>query len=59
MQIGERFPQVPIEVLPIIQAGAGQRPIIELKSEWFDEVEGGAGGDAEAADVAGIGRNFR
>lgn len=46
-------------MLPIIQTGAGQRPVIELKSEWFDEVEGGAGGDAEASDVACIGRNFR
>lgn len=54
----EGFPEPPIEVFPIIEAGTGQGAIVDAKPERFDQVEAGAGGDAEASDGPGIGGDF-
>jgi hypothetical protein len=48
-------PAPPIELLPVIHAGAFELAIIEFEAKGFDEVEGGAGGGAKAGDVAGVG----
>ena len=53
------FPTVPFQVLPVIEAGAFEIFIFEFETERFDQVQGRAGGSAEARDVAGVGRDFR
>jgi len=48
-----------VEVLPIVQPRSLQAGVRDFESKGLDQVEGGAGSEAEAADVASIGGDFR
>ena len=49
----------PIEVLPIVQAGAADMAIVDQEAQGTDEPQLGADGHARAADVAGVEGDFR
>jgi hypothetical protein len=51
-------PEVDVAVLPVVHAGAAEGFFVEGESEGLDEVESGAGGEAEAGDVAGVWGDF-
>ena len=59
LQGGEVRPAAAVDVFPIVEAGTLQGAVINIESQWPDEVKNGAGGEAKAADIAGVGRNFR
>lgn len=50
---------MPMKEFPIIHSSTFKLAIIELESQRFDQVQGGAGGCAEAGHIAGIGGNLR
>jgi hypothetical protein len=43
---------------PVVKPGAAARLFGDVETEGVDEVEGAAGGDAGAADVAGVVGDF-
>ena len=47
-----------VHVLPIVQPCPLQAGVRDLEPEGLDQMEGGAGSEAEAADVAGVGGDF-
>jgi hypothetical protein len=47
-----------VDGIPVVEAGAAELGVGDLEAEGFDEMEAGAGGGAEARDVAGVGGNF-
>ena len=51
-------PAMPLDLLPVIHSSPLQVTVIELESEWLDQVEQRAGGGAQAGHIAGIGRDF-
>ena len=59
VQLIERIPQRQPDILPIVEACASQRLIIDGKAEWFDEMKVSISGEAEPANVAGVRRDFR
>ena len=52
-------PAPPLEVLPVVHAGAAELAVVEIEAKGLDEVKGGLGGGAEAGDAAGVGGDFR
>lgn len=48
-QIIEGIPETQLDVFPIIEADAPDLSVVEGESERLDEMEGGAGGEAEPA----------
>ena len=44
--------------VPVVEAGAAELGVGDLETEGFDEMQAGAGGGAEAGDVAGVGGDF-
>ena len=46
-------------VFVIVQPGAAQALVIQLETQWLDQVQLAAGVGTQADDVAGIGRDFR
>lgn len=54
----EAVPKVEVDILPVIESGAANCFFVERKSERFDEVEAGAGGEGKAASRSGIVRDF-
>ena len=46
------------EVWPVVEAGASAAGVVQAEAEGTDEPESGAGGDAGAADGAGVGGDF-
>lgn len=46
------------DVFPVVEASALDFAFVEGEAEWFDEVEGSAGGEAGAAGVAGVPVDF-
>ena len=48
-----------LDGIPVVQARAAKLGVGDGKSEGFDQVEAGAGGGAQAGNVAGVGRDFR
>lgn len=47
------------EMRPVIEAGAFESSIRKEKTQLSDKMKLGLKTDARAADVAGVGRNFR
>ena len=47
-----------VQVLPIVQSRALQAGVRDFEPKWLDQVKGGAGSEAEATDVAGVGGDF-
>jgi hypothetical protein len=48
-----------LDLVPIIQAGALERTIVDGESKRLDEMERASGRGAKARDVARVGRNLR
>ena len=47
-----------LDGIPIVEAGAAELGVGDLKAQRLDQMEAGAGGGAQAGDVAGVGRDF-
>ena len=47
------------DVGPVVETGPAEVAVVEIESQWLDEVEGGAGCGAESGDRAGVGGDFR
>ena len=47
-----------VQVLPVAQAGATYRLVIERKAQWLHQMQMGAGDHAGTAYIARIGRNL-
>lgn len=47
-----------VQVLPVAQAGATYRLVVERKAQWLHQMQTGAGDHAGTADIARIGRNL-
>jgi hypothetical protein len=45
-------------MLPVVQAGAAQVFLIQLKAKWFYEPQFRADGQAAATDIPGVLRDF-
>ena len=45
--------------MPIVQPGAFELPIVNFKTQWFDEMEHRAGRRAGPGDVAGVHGDLR
>jgi hypothetical protein len=59
VQFLERIPELDVDFLPVIEAGAFQRPVVDGESERLNKVKSGAGGKAKPPDVARVRRNLR
>jgi hypothetical protein len=46
-------------MLPIIHASAFELGVVELETEWFDQMQRGVGRGAETGDISGVRRDFR
>ena len=58
-EVFEALVYADVQVLPIVQSRALQAGVRDVEPKGLDQVEGGAGSEAEAADVAGVGGDFR
>ena len=47
-----------VQVLPVAQAGATHRFVVERKAQWLHQMQAGAGDHAGTADITRIGRNL-
>ena len=47
------------KMLPVIETGAFQLGVIDFEAEWIDQMQGGLGGQAQAANGPGVVGNFR
>ncbi len=48
-----------VGIFMVVQAGSAQLFVLKVKSQWFDQMELGAGIGAQADDVAGIRGDLR
>jgi hypothetical protein len=48
-----------VDVIPIVQAGALERLVVQAEPKRFHHMQGRLGGGAETSDVPSVGRNFR
>jgi hypothetical protein len=53
------LPYLQVHPGPVIEAGPFQTPLIQLKSQWFDQMQLGANSQTESAHISGIRRNLR
>ena len=44
---------------PVVKAGSFEPRLVELESQWFDQMQLCTGIGAKAYDITGIGRYFR
>lgn len=56
---GPRGMDLHLDGIPVVEPGAAELGVGDFESQRFDKMETGAGGGAEAGDVAGVGRDFR
>jgi hypothetical protein len=55
----ERIPKSHLHILPIVESRPAQRFVIDQEAEGLHQVQMGANGKAQPADIAGIWRDLR
>src|SRR5687767_13511402 len=52
-------PDAQVDVLPVVEAGTADLPLIERKAERLDEMQRRTGGEARTARISGVPMNLR